>query len=260
LFSHRSKPQRIARVRLSFSLATAALDNLFEHPAALTLSRTFYILLHNIIVSVLFGVLILAAMSVHAQEAEELHLLLAQDALYSILPKGTRLLDDADVIERFLEALDGTPPNWKEVYGYDGVGHDERLFALNRERDRLREGNDGLRSRLTFLWSGELSTYDSEKGGFHVAIGPKLILTQWGLVRFKPENMPSNLVAVPPPKLAEQLRIRVSKGERIEVDVAITGWLLLDESIIYDFAHDEPGQGMVMPVVRAERVDYILKE
>jgi hypothetical protein len=52
----------------------------------------------------------------------------------------------------------------------------------------------------------------------------------------------------------------VSKGERIEIDVAITGRLLPEESIIYDFAHDEQGQGMVMPVVRAERVDYILKE
>jgi hypothetical protein len=222
-------------------------------------SLTFCRVYHAIAQTLLCLLIVIPAFS-YAEDADGVRLLLIQNQLRAILPEGTRLLDDADVIERFLEALDGTPPNWKEVYGYDGVGHDERLFALNRERDRLREGNDGLRSRLTFLWSGELSTYDSEKGGFHVAIGPKLILTQWGLVRFKPENMPSNLVAVPPPKLAEQLRIRVSKGERIEVDVAITGWLLLDESIIYDFAHDEPGQGMVMPVVRAERVDYILKE
>jgi hypothetical protein len=222
-------------------------------------SLTFCRVYHAIAQTLLCLLIVIPAFS-YAEDADGVRLLLIQNQLRAILPEGTRLLDDADVIERFLEALDGTPPNWKEVYGYDGVGHDERLFALNRERDRLREGNDGLRSRLTFLWSGELSTYDSEKVGFHVAIGPKLILTQWGLVRFKPENMPSNLVAVPPPKLAEQLRIRVSKGERIEVDVAITGWLLLDESIIYDFAHDEPGQGMVMPVVRAERVDYILKE
>ena len=33
LFSHRSKPQRTARVRLGFSLAAALLDGLFEHPA-----------------------------------------------------------------------------------------------------------------------------------------------------------------------------------------------------------------------------------
>jgi hypothetical protein len=50
------------------------------------------------------------------------------------------------------------------------------------------------------------------------------------------------------------------KGERIEIDVAITGQLIPDESIIYDFAHEEPGQGMVMPVVGVEQVDYMLKQ
>jgi hypothetical protein len=133
------------------------------------------------------------------------------------------------------------------------------LFALNRERDRLREGHDGITSRLTFLWAGELSTYDSERGGFHVAIGPKLTSTRWGLVRFKPEDLPSTLVAVPPPTLNESLQRRVGNGERIEIDVAITGRLISDESIIYDFAHEEPGQGMVMPVVRVEQIDYLFQ-
>jgi hypothetical protein len=223
-------------------------------------SRAFCIFLQNILVGVIFGALIVTDMLTYAQETEGLRPLLVPDALQSIFPEDALLLDNANVIEVFLERLDGIPPNWQEIYGDHGVGHDERLFALNRERDRLREGNDGLRSRLTFLWSGELSTYDSEKGGFHVAMGPKLIPTRWGLVRFKSDNVPSNLVAVPPPKLAERLRARMSKGEQIEIDVAITGRLLPEESIIYDFAHDEQGQGMVMPVVRAERVDYILKE
>lgn len=75
-------------------------------------------------------------------------------------------------------------------------------------------------------------------------------------MRLKPEDLPSNLVAVLLPTLNESLQKRVNKGERIEIDVAITGRLIPDESIIYDFAHDEPGQGMVMPVVRVERVDY----
>ena len=219
-------------------------------------SRTFYILLHNIIV----GVLILAAMSSYAHEADGPRPLVAREALHSVLPEDTRLLDEAAVIERFLEVLDGTPPNWREIYGNHGAGHDERLFALNRERDRLRQGRDGLTSQLTFLWSGELSSYDIDLGGFHVAMGPKLISTRWGLVRFKADNVPSNLVAVPPPKLEKQLRARVSKGERIEIDLALTGRLIAEESIIYDFAHDEPGQGMVMPVVRVQQVDYILKE
>jgi hypothetical protein len=218
-----------------------------------------FIVVHAI-ASSLLSLLIVIPSSSYAEETEAVRLLLTQDQLQSALSEDTRLLDDAEVIERFLEALDGTPPNWQEIYGDHGAGHDERLFALNRERDVLREGRGELTSRLTFLWSGELSSYDSDLGVFHVAMGPKLIPTRWGLVRFKPDNVPSNLVAVPPPNLAEQLCTRVSKGERIEVDVAITGWLLPDESIIYDFAHDEPGQGMVMPVVRAERVDYVLRE
>ena len=180
--------------------------------------------------------------------------------LTSILPEDVRFLDDADTIERFLESLDGKPPNWKTVYGDHGQSHDESLFALNRERDQLRQGQETLTTRLTFIWSGELSTYDVESGGFRVAIGPKLIPTRWGVVRFKPDNLPSNLVAIPSPTLAESLRTRVSKGERIEINVAITGRLLPEESIIYDFAHDEPGQGMVMPVVRVERVDYLLRD
>ena len=195
----------------------------------------------------------------YAQDADGLRPLFTHALLTSILPEDVRLLDDADTIERFLESLDGKPPNWKTMYGDHGESHDERLFALNRERDALREGHEGLTTRLTFIWSGELS-YDVEIGGFRVAIGPKLIPTHWGVVRFKPDNLPSNLVAVPSPALAESLRARISNGERIEIDVAITGRLLPEESIIYDFAHDERGQGMVMPVVRVERVDYLLRD
>ncbi|WP_447984127.1 hypothetical protein [Nitrospira sp. Nam74] len=164
------------------------------------------------------------------------------------------------MIERFLEALDGTPPNWQAIYGDHGDGHDERLFELNRNRDRLREGRDGLTRRLTFLWSGELSSYDADLGGFHVAMGPKLIPTRWGVVRFKADSLPSNLVAVPPATLNDSLQKRMREGGRIEIEVAITGRLLPDESIIYDFAHDEPGQGMVMPVVGVEKIGYLFVE
>jgi len=229
-----------------------------------TLQRKFWSCTLNIlphaIIGILFGMLIATSVSSYAEEADGVRPLLALDQFQSILPQDAKLLDDAGAIESFLDALDGTPPNWKEIYGSDGAGHDERLFALNRERDRLREGHDGLTNRLMFLWAGELSTYDAERSGFHVAIGPKLIPTRWGLVRFKPENLPSNFVAVPPRTLNESLQKRVRNGERIEIDVALTGRLLPDESIIYDFAHDESGQGMVMPVVRVERVGYILKQ
>jgi hypothetical protein len=48
--------------------------------------------------------------------------------------------------------------------------------------------------------------------------------------------------------------------KRIEMDVAITGRLIPKKSIIYYFAHDEPGQGMAMPVVHAKRVNYALRD
>ena len=216
--------------------------------------------LRHAIAQVLFSIVIILPTLSSAEDSDGLRPLRAPNQLQSTLSEDTQLLDDAKAIELFLDAIDGAPPNWKAIYGDKGAGLDERLFALNRERDRLREGCGGLTSRLTFIWSGELSTYDSERGGFHVAIGPKLIPTRWGIVRFKPEDLPSNLVAVPPSTLDELVQKRVSKGEPIEIDVAITGRLLPDESIIYDFAHEEPGQGMVMPVVQVQQVDYVLKE
>lgn len=178
--------------------------------------------------------------------------------LQSFLPKGTRLLHDPVAIEKHLEALDGSPPNWAELHGKDGARHDEMLFALNRERDRLRAGRPALSERITFLWDGVLSSYDQDKAGFLVAVGPEVIVTRWGLVRFKPENLYAELMAVPPPDLKESLRARVARGENVKVLVAMTGRLVPDEALIYDFAHEEPGQGMVMPMVRVERIDYLM--
>lgn len=178
--------------------------------------------------------------------------------LPSALPSDAKLLDDPRAIESFLDALDGQPPDWGAVYGHEGHEHDERLFALNRERDRLRLGRPALRQRVTFLWRGELSAYDPFAAGFRIAIGPALIPTRWGLVRFKPEDLPSPLVAVPSPSVREMLRRRRAQEQRIEVMVAMTGRLLPEESLIYDFAHEEAGRGMVMPVVRIERLDYLL--
>jgi len=176
----------------------------------------------------------------------------------SFLPKGTRLLHDPVAIEKFLEALDGSPPNWVVLHGEDGMRHDEMLFALNRERDRLRAGRAALAQRITFLWDGILSTYLPDKGGFLVAIGPHVISTQWGLVRFKPESLPPELVAVPPTDRTESLHGRLSRGEVIRVLVAMTGRLTPEEALIYDFAHEDPGQGMIMPMVRVERIDYLM--
>ena len=181
-----------------------------------------------------------------------------QQALPSLLPKDTHILHDPVAIEKYLEALDGSPPNWVELHGKDGARHDEMLFALNRARDRLRAGRPALSERITFLWDGVLSTYLQENASFLVAIGPEVIATRWGLVRFKPATLPAELLAVPPPDFRESLQARVARGENVKVIVAMTGRLVPDEALIYDFAHDEPGQGMVMPMVRVERIDYLV--
>ena len=162
------------------------------------------------------------------------------------------------MIEKFFEALDGAPPDWAELHGSHGDRHEERLFALNRERDLSRAGRPALSQKITFIWEGMLSNYVSDKGGFMVAIGPEVILTRWGQVRFKPESLPAELLAVPPAELKESLRARVAHGENIKVLVAITGGLVQNEALIYDFAHEDPGQGMIMPMVRVEQIDYFL--
>ncbi len=171
------------------------------------------------------------------------------------------LLDDPAHIERFLDQLEGQPPDWVMVYGHGhhDPGHDERLFNLNRERDTRREGHPGLQTRLTFLWPGELSGVDAETGGFRVAIGPKFLPTRWGVVRFKPEDLPGNLITTASPTAAAAIRERLQRGERVEVVVAMTGRLIPEESIVYDFSHDQEGLGLIMPVVRIETLQYYLK-
>jgi hypothetical protein len=36
------------------------------------------------------------------------------------------------------------------------------------------------------------------------------------------------------------------------------GRLVPEESIVYDFSHDEEGLGLIMPIVRIERIEYLL--
>jgi hypothetical protein len=193
------------------------------------------------------------------QEAEAIRPLVRSDpiGLQQILPEA-RVLLDATSIENFLRQVEGTPPDWAALHG--GDGHDERLFLLNRERDRLRQGRTERLGALTFLWDGELSEYDPGIRGFHVAIGPRVTPTTWGLVRFKPDNLPSNLVAVPPFEMRHALQREAGGRGKIDIIVALTGRLVPEESIIYDFAHEEPGQGMVIPVIRIERLDYLLSD
>ena len=181
-------------------------------------------------------------------------------AALATLPPHTHLLLDQDAIEQFLVALDGMPPDWRQVYGrgHHDPGHDERLFALNRERDAGREGKVPLDWLVAFIWHGELSQFDEEAGGFRVVLGPKFTATGWGDVRFKHEDLPSTLVAFTGDETTH-FQQRLSQGDPVEVDVLLTGRLIAGESLIYDFSHEEEGRGLIMPVVRIEAVEFALK-
>ncbi|MCS6303258.1 MAG: hypothetical protein H8K07_06290 [Nitrospira sp.] len=181
--------------------------------------------------------------------------------LASILPSGTHILIERTTIEAFLTTLEGAPPDWAIVYGYGhhDPRHDERLFNLNRERDAAREGSPVLNWRVAFVWPGELSQFDPETKSYAVAVGPELNSTGWGLVRFKPEEFPSNLRVRPDKKFAARISRSLAKREKVHVLVVMAGVLIPSESIIYDFSHEEEGVGLIMPVVRIEQVEVILR-
>ena len=132
------------------------------------------------------------------------------------------------------------------------------MFTLNRERDAKRAGNSALTQLITFVWLGELSRYDAEAGGFRVVVGPKHTPTRWGVVRFKYEDLQGELVAKASATLRGELEQRFARGETVDITVAMTGRLIPEESVVYDFSHDQEGLGVIMPVVKIERLDYLL--
>lgn len=180
----------------------------------------------------------------------------------TILPPDTQLLIEQQAIEAFLVELDRKPPDWAIVYGrgHSDPGHDERLFNLNRERDAWRERNPALTRCVAFVWTGELSRFDPEAQAYTVAIGPEYNSTSWGLVRFKPEEFPGDLRVRPDKTLADRINRSFARGEKVSVFVVMIGRLTPNESIIYDFSHDEEGLGLIMPVVRIEQVEVLYRE
>jgi hypothetical protein len=185
---------------------------------------------------------------------------LSLQELEGMLPPGTRLMVHPAAIEKVLAELDGAPPDWGTLYGrgHEDPGHDDRLFAFNRERDARRGGHEALEKAVAFLWTGELSRYDPGSDGFPIALGPKLVKTAWGMVRFKPEDVPANLSVTTDVVRRDQWRRQIERGHPVEIDVVMSGKLMPDESIVYDFSHGEEGLGLIMPFVRVERVDFVL--
>ena len=67
------------------------------------------------------------------------------------------------------------------------------------------------------------------------------------------------MVAIPSPDQLHSLQQRVAAGEQVDIGVLFTGRLITWESVIYGISHDGSGQGMVMPVIEIERVDYFFR-
>lgn len=210
----------------------------------------------------LFFWLVIACVPIPAESktAEAIRPLLtySEHSVTQVLGSDTLFLDQATPIEKFLKGLDGFMPLWKKIYGPQGEGHMPRLFNLNHVRNQARLGKDELGQLVAFVWEGILSSYVPDSKGFRVAIGPKIIPTSWGDVRFKPYQLPSNLIARPDSKRSAGLIRDQKRGKTIDVHLILSGRLIQEESIIYDFAHEEPGKGMVMPVVKIEQVDIFL--
>ncbi|MGZ9139823.1 MAG: hypothetical protein ACXW38_08595 [Nitrospira sp.] len=199
---------------------------------------------------------------IRSEDATELRQLrtIPLSTLDTLLPVGTHVLIERNAIEAFLVALEGAPPDWATVYGHGhhDLGHDERLFNLNRERDAAREENPVLNWHVAFVWPGELSQFDPGTKSYAVAVGPEFNSTGWGMVRFKPDEFPSNLRVKPGEKLAGRISRSLAQHEKVHVVVVMAGALIPSGSIIYDFSHEEEGVGLIMPVVRVEQVEVVL--
>lgn len=182
------------------------------------------------------------------------------EALHEMIPKKVRLLLLPQELEHFLQELEGRPPDWTALQDQDHTTQSENLFQLNRTRDEARViHEDLLQQPLAFVWSGILRKYVLEYQGFSVALGPEITTTSWGVVRFKPMGLPDYLVAVPSPELTDKLLRQQKQGKQIDITMVWIGRLMPEESLIYDFSHEEENVGMVMPVVLIQDVKYFLR-
>ena len=168
------------------------------------------------------------------------------------------LLTAADQ-ERFLNELEKQPPDWNQLHDPPGEELGTRLFDFNRQRDAAREEHPLLSQRVAFWWLGVLGEYQKADQGFSVVMGPEFTRTTWGLVRFKPLQLPNEMIAVPPAAGLRTVLDHHEKGKPVEIGILFTGTLIPWESIIYAFSHDGENQGLIMPVVKVDGVRYFLR-
>jgi hypothetical protein len=184
---------------------------------------------------------------------------LSNEQAHTLVPSHSRPLLTSTDQENFLKELEGDVPNWSLLHDPPNEELGERLFAFNRKRDNARESHVLLHQPIAFLWSGLVRQYVPEHQGFTIAMGPDFTETAWGIVRFKPVGLPQNMIAIPSPEFRSYLEQQLAQGNKVEIKILFTGRLIPDESIIYTFSHDNPNQGMIMPVVHLEEIQYFLQ-
>ena len=183
---------------------------------------------------------------------------LSNTSAYALVADNARPLLTARDQESFLKELEGQAPNWALLHDQPDEEIGERLFTFNRIRDQAREGHPLLDRHIAFLWSGILRQYVPQHRGFRVAIGPEFTKTAWGVVRFKPFGLPDDLIAIPSADLRAALQRQLAERKKVEIKILFSGRLVPDESIMYAFSHDDPNQGMIIPVVQTEKVQFFL--
>lgn len=179
--------------------------------------------------------------------------------LSSFVPEGTLFLNDPETLDKFLKKLEGSPPDWKFLFGSNVDERYDRLFDETEKRDAARIGNATANQTLAFLWEGDLTSYRPEHKGFGVAIGPSQIPTAWGIIRFKIANQPSEMVAIPPSSLLEVLQNKRLHHEQVGITILFIGKLIPEESLMYDFSTVKEGEGMILPIVNLTQIEYLLE-
>lgn len=179
--------------------------------------------------------------------------------LSTFVPEGTLFLNDPETLDRFLKNLEGSPPDWKFLFGSNVDERYDRLFEETEKRDAARIGNTTANQFLAFIWEGDLTSYRPEHKGFGVAIGPSQIPTTWGIIRFKIANQPSEMVAIPPSSLLEELQKKRLHHEQVEVTILFIGKLIPEESLMYDFSTAKEGEGMILPIVHLTQIEYLFE-
>lgn len=166
----------------------------------------------------------------------------------------------AQELEGYLSQLEGTIPPWHQLSSQDINKQSERLLQFNRQRDEQREQKHSIAHQpIAFVWAGELREYNEEYQGFQIALGPEIMPTAWGLVRFKPRDIPNFMIATVSPEQKASILNNSQAPASKDIGILFMGTLVEGESIMYAFSHDGDHEGMILPVVNITAIQYFIK-